>query len=246
MKARITFLLTFLIGLLAFLNPFSVLAEHKHRDSIPESAYAYGYPYPSALGIHVGTTGVGLHFHKPLGNKFGLRVGTSFMPFDTEIHGTYGGRKTKSKVLAKTNNASLLFGWTPFVSTTGFFRSFNFQAGAAYFFKLNGKLKTTLADPYKHGNITVDPGHVGEITTHIQWKESISPYLGIGWSNIILDSRFSINIDLGTYYLSKPKVEMEATGLLQENINNAATIERNIKNYRYLPRVEVGIGYRFW
>ncbi|SPZ88448.1 Uncharacterised protein [Sphingobacterium multivorum] len=38
---------------------------------------------------------------------------------------------------------------------------------------------------------------------------------------------------------------MEATGLLEENVNNAATIEKNIKNYRYLPRIEAGISYRF-
>jgi len=55
-----------------------------------------------------------------------------------------------------------------------------------------------------------------------------------------------MHIDLGCYYLSKPSVSMQATGLLEENVSNAATIERNMKNYRYLPRVEFGFSYRFW
>ncbi len=86
---------------------------------------------------------------------------------------------------------------------------------------------------------------VGTIKTNVAWKKTVNPYAGIGWSNILIDSRFSMHVDLGCYYLSKPSVTMEATGLLEENVNNAATIENNIKNYRYLPRIEAGVSYRF-
>lgn len=218
----------------------------EHRDSIPESVYEHGYPNPFALGVHVGTTGVGLHIYQPLGNHFGLRLGGSVMPFRTQISGNYSNRDTRSDVSAQANNVSLMVGWTPFAQKRGFFRSFNVQLGGAYFFNLEGDLTTRLTAPYKYGDINVDPERVGTITTHVNWKETVNPYAGIGWSNIVLDSRFSVSVDLGCYYLSKPTVSMEATGLLEENVNNAATIENNIKNYRYLPRVEVGFSYRFW
>lgn len=103
-----------------------------------------------------------------------------------------------------------------------------------------------MVEGYRYGDINVHPDRVGTITTNVNWKETVNPYAGIGWSNIVLDSRFSVSIDLGAYYLSKPTVTMEATGLLEENVNNAPTIENNIKNYRYLPRVEIGFSYRFW
>ncbi|PRD46860.1 hypothetical protein C5745_13420 [Sphingobacterium haloxyli] len=218
----------------------------EQRDSIPESAYSNGYPYPFALGVHLGTTGVGLHLYQPLGPKFGLRVGASYMPFNTHIAGTYNNYATRSGVKAKSGNVSLAFGWTPFVQRGGFFRSFNLQLGGAYFYQLDGELSTRLRDPYRFGEIDVHPDRVGTITTQVEWKKTVSPYAGIGWSNIVIDSRFSMHIDLGCYYLSKPSVSMEATGLLEENVNNAAIIERNMENYRYLPRVEVGFSYRFW
>lgn len=218
----------------------------EQRDSIPASAYSNGYPYPFALGVHMGTTGVGLHLYQPLGPKFGLRLGASYMPFSTNISGTYNDYATRSAVKAKSGNVSLAFGWTPFVQGSGFFRSFNVQVGGAYFWKLDGELTTRLRDPYKFGEINVHPDHVGTITTDVEWKKTVNPYAGIGWSNIVIDSRFSMHIDLGCYYLSKPSVSMQATGLLEENVNNAAIIERNIENYRYLPRLEVGFSYRFW
>jgi len=244
MKRRFT---QVFITLISFLTLGAISAQAKEkRDSIPESAYSHGYPYPFALGVHVGTTGVGLHVYQPLGTQFGLRVGASYMPFNTHIAGTYSGYATRSHVEAKSGNVSLAFGWTPFVERGGFFRSFNIQLGAAYFYKLEGELTTRLRDPYKYGEIDVAPDRVGNISTQVAWKQTVNPYAGIGWSNIIIDSRFSMSIDLGCYYLSKPSVSMEATGLLEENVNNAATIERNIKDYRYLPRLEFGFSYRFW
>ncbi|TDS13716.1 hypothetical protein [Sphingobacterium paludis] len=246
MKNRFTYFAMMLISFLTFAATTMAVASEGERDSIPESAYEHGYPNPFALGVHVGTAGVGLHIYQPLGKHFGLRLGGSIMPFNTHITGNYSNRDLRSDVSAKANNVSLMVGWAPFSQNRGFFRSFNVQVGGAYFFDLNGKLTTRLAEHYTYGDIHVNPAVVGDITTNINWKETVNPYAGIGWSNIVLDSRFSVSIDLGAYYLSKPTVTMEATGLLEENVNNAATIQNNIQNYRYLPRVEVGFSYRFW
>ena len=245
MKINFTQVLVMISGIF-MLASFSQAKAGSLRDSIPDSAYSNGYPSPFALGVHVGSTGFGLHAYKPLGEKFGMRLGVSYMPFNTEISGKYSNRDTRSDVKAKSGNASLTFGWTPFSQNPGFFRSFNVQVGAGYFYKLDGQIVTRLKDPYKFGEINVDPERVGTVTTSVEWKNTVSPYLGIGWSNIVIDSRFSMHVDLGMYYLSKPKVSMQADGLLEENVNNAGIVENNIKNYRYLPRVEVGFSYRFW
>ncbi|MCI0922710.1 hypothetical protein [Sphingobacterium rhinopitheci] len=214
-------------------------------DSNPRLTYEYGYPQPFAVGIHAGTAGFGLQIYKPISKEFGARLGFSHMPFSTNILGNYSNRELSTDISAKSTNISLLFGWTPFVKNGGFFRSFSVQLGGAYFTQLNGSLKSKLRDPYKFGDIMVDPELVGTINTDVQWKKTINPYAGIGWTNIVIDNKFSLNVDLGMYYLSKPSVSMAATGLLAENVNNASIIEENIKSYRFLPRVEVGISYRF-
>lgn len=200
--------------------------------------------YIQGVGIHGGSSGIGAHYYQPLGEKFGLRAGVSFMPFNTKINGTYSGRKTHSDIKAHASNASLLFGYTPFAGKGGFFNSFGIELGGAYFFKLDGNFVTRLSDPYKYGDILVDPELVGTIKTSVDWKKTVNPYAGIAWSNIPLDSKFSANLNIGTYYLSKPSVTMDASGLLEENIGNKGQIENNIKDYRFLPRVEIGISYR--
>src|SRR5690606_9720198 len=98
------------IQIFVMLSSFFTLAllsgaqASEQRDSIPESAYSHGYPYPVALGVHMGTTGVGLHLYQPLGPKFGLRLGASYMPFNSQIGGTYNDYATRSDVKAKSGN----------------------------------------------------------------------------------------------------------------------------------------------
>lgn len=243
MNNRVATFIFLLMMVFSLTSGATARTHSEARDSIPESAYSNAYPL--ALGVHMGTTGFGLHLYHPIGNQFGVRLGVSYMPFNTTIAGTYSNRATRSEVNAKSGNVSAIFGWAPFVQKGGFFRSFNVQLGGAYFYKLNGHITTRLRDPYQYGDINVDAEKVGLIETAVDWKKTVNPYAGLGWSNIIIDSRFSLHVDLGCYYLSKPSVSMEATGLLEENVNNAATVERNMKNYRYLPRIEAGVSYRF-
>lgn len=208
------------------------------QDDVANPGYIQG------LGIHGGSSGLGAHYYQPLGQYFGVRAGVSFMPFRSSIKGTYSGRKTHSDIKAQSNNASLLFGYTPFAGKGGFFNSFAIELGGAYFFKIDGNFETKLSDPYKYGEILVAPERVGTIQTDVQWKKTVNPYLGIGWSNITLDNKFSAHVNLGTYYLSKPSVTMQASGLLEENVVNVGQVENNIKNYRFLPRLELGVSYR--
>lgn len=236
-KAAIRLLLTVFAAL-----GFSTLQANT-GENLQDSSYN-DTTFPLNLGVHVGTTGFGLHLSTPLGAQFGVRLGASFMPFNTNIQGNYSNRETESDVKIKAHNISALFSWTPFYQSAGFFRSFAVNAGGAFFYNLDAELTTKLAEPYRHGDIMIDEDEVGEIRTDIKYKKTISPYLGVGLNDIRLGDGFSLQVDLGSYYLPKPSVSITGTGLLQGNAGNAATVENNIKNYRFLPRVEVGVSYR--
>lgn len=231
-------LLLALFAILGFSSLQANTVENRQDSSYSDSTF------PLHLGVHVGTTGFGLQLSTPLGEQFGVRLGASFMPFNTNIQGNYSNRDTESDVKVRAHNISALFSWTPFYQSAGFFRSFAVNAGGAFFYKLNGELTTKLAEPYRHGDILIDEDEVGEIRTDIKYKKTVSPYLGVGFNDIKLGDGFSLQVDLGSYYLSKPSVSITGTGLLEGNGGNAATIENNIKNYRFLPRVEVGVSYR--
>lgn len=223
----------FAVGLLG------VLFAHGQATSLA----GYTNPVSQSFGILVGTTGVGLEYYHPLGSQFGVQAGVSFMPFNTKIIGTYGDYETQSKANARLHNLHVLFGWTPFYQTDHFLRHFVVNAGAAYLLQAEGGIDTRLNEPYYYGDILVSEDMIGSVNTTVNWKQSVSPYLGIGLTDVRIDNRFGFNVGLGAYYLSSPSVTVTGTKLLAHNEANAAIIERNIKNYRVLPQIQVGVNY---
>jgi len=108
-----------------------------------------------------------------------------------------------------------------------------------------GYIQTTLNESYFYGDIEVPYYLIGEVDTHIKWNETIAPYLGLALTDIWIDNRFGLDVGLGGYYLSAPSVQLTGTKLLEYNQTNGPIIERNIKNYRFLPQLQLGVNYRF-
>ena len=195
--------------------------------------------------MQVGTYGFGAHYFQPFGagQQFGVRLGIGFMPIKTSLSGNYGGRDTESDVKASFNNADLHFSWFPLKSQDNFLQYFTINAGAVYLFKLEGEGTTRLKEGYQMGDIMISPEDVGVIKTTVDWERKVNPAVGLGFNNIRLNSNLALSANLGCAFLSSPKVSMEANGLLANNTGNTAIIEENMKNYKYLPKLEVGISY---
>jgi len=202
-------------------------------------------PISPSLGILVGTAGGGLEFYQPFGNQFGIQAGFSLMPFDTQIIGTYGQHETRSQVRARLHNVHILFDWAPFYKASGFFRHLIINAGGGYFMQAKSYIQTTLNESYFYGDIEVPYYLIGEVNTRINWNETIAPYLGLALTDIWIDNRFGLDFGLGGYYLSAPSVQLTGTKLLEYNQANGPIIERNIRNYRFLPQLQLGVNYRF-
>ncbi|MBK1441637.1 hypothetical protein JHJ32_16680 [Parapedobacter sp. ISTM3] len=236
MKKKITLLIAGLIGLLSAhaqdQNPFNVIRENP--------AYQWSF------GPLLSSAGLGLAIYRPLGNPFGVQLGVNLMPFDTQIIAHYGDHETRSKARARLHNAHLLFGWAPFYRAQNGFRHFTIQLGGGYFFQAKGTIHTELNENYSYGDIIVRPVDVGLMTTTVSWAKTVAPYAGIAFGNIRIDDRFSFNLTAGAYRLSSPRVDIVATELLQGNEANGPIIERNVRNYRYLPNIQFGLNYNFF
>ncbi len=179
-----------------------------------------------------------------MGKQLGLQVGFSLMPFQTQIIGDYGQHATRSRAEAQLHNVHALLGWTPFYQVRSFIRHFTINAGAAYFLRADGRIRTTLNEPYFFGDIQVPADMIGVVTTEVDWKTTVSPYVGLALTNVRIDERFGFNGSLGAYLLTRPEVRLTGTELLAYNDANGPIIERNLKNYRYLPQIQLGINYR--
>ena len=201
--------------------------------------------YKPSFGGHIGTSGLGLDVFHPLGNRFGAQLGVTLMPFHTKIIGYYGDHETKSRAKARMHNAHLLFGWLPFYGARTGIRRLTINVGTGYFFHAEGTGYTTLANDYYYGEIEVLPRDVGTLYTTVNWAKAFAPYAGLSMGDISIDERFGFNFAVGAYMLSQPRVDMHGTNLLTENEHNEPIVERNIRNYRYLPNIQVGLTYRF-
>ncbi|MGK6351549.1 hypothetical protein [Parapedobacter sp. DT-150] len=201
--------------------------------------------YKPSLGGLVGTTGVGLAFYHPLGVQFGLQAGVSLMPYNTQIVAQYGEHETRSEARARLHNAHLLLGWVPFYRAENGFRHLAINVGVGYLFQAQGTIDTRLNESYYYGDIELPPADIGTMHTTISWDEAVVPYGGLSFGDVRIDDHFGLNFALGGYLLSQPRVEVVGTGLLQGNEANQPIIERNIKNYRYLPNLQLGIAYSF-
>lgn len=207
-------------------------------------AQKHSKPYLGTVGIHAGTQGIGVTGRMPITDQFGAHIGLSFLPFDMEVNKRYGSYDTNSDVKARFSNVHLAADWFPFYTKTNFFQYFNVSAGAAYFFKADGDFETTLTEDYHYGDIIVPAEDLGMLTTNISWKNSVAPYLGVGFNQIEVSPLFTLGFSLGSYYLSKPEVSMVGTQLLEENESNGPIIEKNAEDYRFLPVLQLNFSYK--
>lgn len=202
------------------------------------------FPYIKYAGIHAGTQGLGVSATVPVSNAFSVETAVSFLPFNRRVSMTYNSYKTRSYASARFSNVHMVLDWSPFHASGNALRHIVASAGIGYFFEANGYINTRLADKYYYGEIAVAPDHVGVLTTKLSWDRSVAPYLGAGFRHFELIPRFGMGITFGSYFLRKPDVSIVGTRLLEGNESNAPIVQENIKNYRFLPVLQLNFSYQ--
>ena len=217
----------------------------------------------SAIGFdsHTGLAGTGFDIATPLARKFNLRVGADFFSSVTAFQ--QQGANVAINLRMKTGHASL--DWFPFNG--------RFRLSPLLVFANNNRILATALIPSGstislNGNDYIssftDPLH-GE--GRIDFRR-VSPGLTFGFGNIIprTQSRLSIPIELGFYYVGQPNLQVNFSGSacdpsfpasvgcqsvrqdpgFQKNL--AAFIARNNNNLSYasfFPIFSIGFGYTF-
>lgn len=202
------------------------------------------YPYIKYIGIHAGTQGVGISGFMPISSALTVQTALSFLPFDIQVGKVYSGYNTKSDMSARFSNVHATLEWAPLHASENIWKYLVASAGVGYFFKADGRINTRLADKYHYGEIEIDPSHLGTITTRVSWKNTLAPYLGVGLQHIEISPRFGLGITIGSYYLKQPAVSITGTNLLVGNESNTPIVRENIKNYRFLPVLQLNFSHQ--
>ncbi|GAB3350019.1 ornithine uptake porin CarO type 1 [Arachidicoccus ginsenosidivorans] len=205
-----------------------------------------------SLGAHLGTQGFGLNAAYATSEVFALRLEGSIAPLGFSKIRSWDNNKYNMDMKGRFYNGSLKVEVKPFrrASNSLLMQKLAVIGGAAYFFKAETDATALLKGDYHYGDIVIPNSDVGKFKANIKWKPW-APYMGVGIRNLYLGSLFKggylgLNIDIGSYYMSTPDVQVTADKLLSENTSNEGIIERNMRSYRWLPVVQVGISYGFF
>jgi len=190
-----------------------------------------------------GTLGAGLDVTKGLSETLGLRLQANALSYDEDL--------TESDVDYEADlelkSAGLLLDWHPF---SGVFRV---SLGAYW----NGNEITATGKPsggtYTLNGVTYSSAEVGSLNGQIDF-ESFAPYLGIGWASAPKAGRgMTFSFDLGVLYQGEPNVALSVAcgttarcAQLQSDVAaEQASLQDDVKDYKFHPVVSFGIGYRF-
>ncbi|MCF2599650.1 hypothetical protein I6E10_13250 [Phocaeicola barnesiae] len=190
----------------------------------------YGYFNSVAVGLNVGTTGIGFDVATPIGNYLALRAGVDFMPGfsmngDVDVSGEANGTPYYGTLNAegtlKRTSGNLLLNVYPFKSSSFF------VAAGAYF---GGSKLVQLTG---HTNDLPDGGdygiEIGDYTIPVDENGNVSgglkvagfrPYLGLGIGRLVPKNRINVAFEVGVQFHGTPKVYSD-TGDLGKLVDEA-------------------------
>ncbi len=192
---------------------------------------------PMSLQLLAGSQGFGANFRYVVSPFIGLRAGGSYIKGGINDKVNFDGFSTKNRLSGELATVQGLVELNP----SGFVR---LVAGAAYFGKANAELYFEPKQSQTVGEVTLNPDEIGNLTYHINWGKA-APYLGLGLGRGIPKNKFNVNLDLGTYFLQSPIVTATGTKLLTDNEQSAAQIQENMKDYKFMPVIQLNFNFRF-
>ena len=190
----------------------------------------------SSVQLHAGTQGFGLAARYQFIPSVAARLGGTYGSVNINDGFSFDNLSTDNKLKAKIGNVHLFGEYTAL-------SWLRIVAGAGYFFKAEANVMMTPNESITQDGITLEPDEIGTLTTEVTYKK-FAPYLGIGLGRGLPQKRFNVNLDLGFYYLSAPKVTMTGTEYLADNGENGPILTENMKDYRFLPVIQLNFNFK--
>jgi len=192
-----------------------------------------------SVQLNVGTQGIGAEFIYGVLPELAVRGGINFIPIKANDVFKVSGFNSTSNVAADFYNIHAFADYIPFKNAAWF----RVVGGFSYFFKAKGNLRVIPSDDYKYGDLVLTEDQIGYVDLSVDWK-GLAPYLGVAFAHTFPRKKFNINVDVGTYYLSKPDAKIVGTGLLEGNSSQTSQLQNNIKDYRWLPTVQINFNFK--
>ncbi len=194
----------------------------------------------------LGTTGIGLHANIYLDSDINARVGVNYMKLSTILHDQDGDTNVETTL----NTLDALFDWFPQQD------SFHLTGGLVYnankidtVTKLNGVTYKGTTYPLPSGT------SLGEVDGKFNVGNLISPYLGIGWGNVLTHTTgWGLTSDIGLLFHGKPQVTLNSNGctagpaciaVVAKVADEEARLNSEYAGKIVYPVARIGASYKF-
>lgn len=222
--------------------------------SAQENTNIFGIGNRVALGVGVGTEGIGIDAAVPITKYLQARVGVNIVPnininTTATVSGDYQGTSFSGDmdVTGKFSRTTfdVKLDCYPFGNSSSFFVTGGLSFGGGDLLAISGhsdQLKQEIATGKSYGieigdyNIPVDEN--GDVNGGIKVK-NVRPYLGLGFGRLIPKKRFGVRFELGAQFQGSPTVYADGVGDLnkvigQETDDDISTFMDYLKVYPVL------------
>jgi hypothetical protein len=193
-----------------------------------------------SIQLSGGTQGIGGDLRYGFINKLSLRLGGNYTPLTYNGSVTSSGLQTNFNLAAKFANFHLLADYAPFINTKGL----RLVSGLAYFNQGSLTASVNPTGSINVGNYTLSGADIGNLNLDVSWKRGVAPYLGIGLFKSFPNHFFNVNLDLGTYYVNSPSTNIAGTGLLLDNYKLEPKLNENLRDYKWLPVLQLNLNFK--
>jgi len=210
-----------------------------YNDSTLDSGYS--------VALKMGTLGVGVEVSSMISENFGMRGNINYLGYNDVRDAGDLTYDTDINFLT----VGILGDYYPF---GGVFR----LSGGAYLNNNNvdGNYAPTAGSTFELGNGYYSSSEIINVNTVIEWENSISPYLGMGWGNNSQGKGWGFSFDIGAMYqgstiiTTTPDINSNVPAPIRAQIladaqRETQTVQDDISEYKWYPVVSIGVTYSF-
>lgn len=196
----------------------------------------------NGVNFSFGTSGFGFGYARKLSPKFNAMLTyhtikikdqevdvSSFLDND-DVNFTGGVNSTILDVGAE---------YLPFKNT-----SFKLAFGVGFLTDVGIDGLITYKEGRKFGDVNISVQDVGKVDVQSTWS-GVAPFVGVGFGRAVSNSKFGFAVDLGTYFASSPKVDLDADKLLAPTKDEQENLQDAFESLTFIPRIQLKLTYNF-
>lgn len=188
----------------------------------------------------VSTTGFGADIYWSPIKNWAVKLGYDTFTFKYDFDYNSSDIKLQASAKAKTGNLGLSVGYQ--------FLSWMYATVGVGTLNFRPEVQAYPSEGIKYGDIILSPETVGSLSFKVKPSAPVCPYLGIGFGRYIANRAVGFGFEVGTWYMGRPKLEVQASGMLSPSANpeHVSMLEDELRDLRFYPVLKFNVNVKLF